>query len=385
MTSVSEPLNSLRDGRWFKLICGASYHHLPSIHILAAAYTLAGANCIDTAAEPAIVTAAIQGIDYALNQSAHWREPVHRPWLMISINDGEDPHFRKAAFDAAACPPLCRQPCVDVCPADAIAFSAPLPELNGVLDSRCYGCGRCLPVCPVEHIQTRSHIVKADAIAAQLFPQVDAVEIHTQIGRLEPFIHLWTSIQPWLSLLRAISISCPSGTGDIEYLWQLYRVVQTAQIPIIWQVDGRPMSGDIGAGTTQATIRYAQKIISAGPPGFIQLAGGTNEDTVPRLRRLGLLKQSTSSTLARSVAGVAYGSYARKLLMPLIEGNATMSGDSGAAQFDKSVQFPSCSSLGDRPETGSLRLQEAAKWASQLVRQLKPNPNFSEASMVRSV
>jgi hypothetical protein len=67
------------------------------------------------------------------------------------------------------------------------------------------------------------------------------------------------------------------------------------------------MSGDIGPGTTWATIRLAQKILEQGPPGFVQLAGGTNQATWPLIQRCRL-----------PVHGVAYGSYARKLLQPYL-------------------------------------------------------------------
>ena len=47
----SNPLHSLSKGSWFKLICGASYQHLTTVRSLAVAYSLAGADCIDVAAE----------------------------------------------------------------------------------------------------------------------------------------------------------------------------------------------------------------------------------------------------------------------------------------------------------------------------------------------
>ncbi|MEG4963954.1 4Fe-4S ferredoxin, partial [Microcoleus sp. K4-C2] len=55
MTEHYHPLNSLKSGHWFKLICGASFQHLPAVRNLTLAYTLAGADCIDVAADPAAV------------------------------------------------------------------------------------------------------------------------------------------------------------------------------------------------------------------------------------------------------------------------------------------------------------------------------------------
>ncbi|HBL14799.1 MAG TPA: 4Fe-4S ferredoxin, partial [Cyanobacteria bacterium UBA11162] len=56
-----------------------------------------------------------------------------------------------------------------------------------------------------------------------------------------------------------------------------------------WQTDGRPMSGDIGIGATRAAVKLAQKVLAAGLPGYVQLAGGTNHHTVSKLKTLGLL------------------------------------------------------------------------------------------------
>lgn len=62
MTNLRHPLHSLKQGTWFKLICGASFQDLPAVHNLSLAYTLAGVDCIDVAADPAVVEAARGGI-----------------------------------------------------------------------------------------------------------------------------------------------------------------------------------------------------------------------------------------------------------------------------------------------------------------------------------
>ena len=59
------PLQSLQKGHWFKLICGASYQHLPAVRNLSLAYALAGADCIDVAADAAVVAAAKEGLAVA--------------------------------------------------------------------------------------------------------------------------------------------------------------------------------------------------------------------------------------------------------------------------------------------------------------------------------
>ncbi|MEO1792332.1 MAG: LdpA C-terminal domain-containing domain [Cyanobacteria bacterium J06629_19] len=308
-------------------MCGASYQFLPTVRNLALAYALAGADCIDVAADLAVVAAAKEGLAVAETCAGsfaqHKENGYHRPLLMVSMSAGEDPHFRKAWFDPARCPADCPRPCERVCPAVAI-------DEIGVVRDRCYGCGRCLPICPLGLIEAQSIPTTLDVIAQSILTQVDALEIHTHVGQLESFEHLWRTINPWMGHLQLISVSCPDSDGLIDYLRSLQRVMklpsQSAGPALIWQTDGRPMSGDIGKGTTHQAVRLAQKVLSAGLPGYVQLAGGTNEHTVPKLFERGLLHRpnvDSTGALAASgaVSGIAYGSFARRLLMTALEQN----------------------------------------------------------------
>ncbi|MEM9214762.1 MAG: LdpA C-terminal domain-containing domain [Cyanobacteria bacterium P01_F01_bin.150] len=438
----SHPLQSLQDSCWFKLICGASFQHLPDVRNLTLAYALAGADCIDVAADPAVVASAREGIramkalvreqsvshllgswiygPFEQDSSAPEFSSditIQSPWLMVSLNDGEDPHFRKAAFDPERCPPDCRRPCERICPADAIVFpsdwspgssvAGSLPSILesgaqasdlgaaslpvGVLRERCYGCGRCMPVCPIQHIEAQSYMVSPAVIAPTLLPQVDAIEIHTQVGRTEQFRTLWRQLRPHIDHLKLVAISCPDvpkAQGDsaspdsysdndpyIGYLRSLHHIMtdggrQPLPGALLWQTDGRPMSGDIGKSATRATVQLAQKAIAAHLPGFVQLAGGTNDHTVPTLRRLDLLPRPP-------LAGVAYGSYARKRLAPVLEAlaNYPTHADSQSASprqpplsssFRLSNEYsPNC--LETVPEL----LSEAVQIASSLISPLK--------------
>jgi len=305
--SVTSPKASLHQGTWFKLICGASFHHLPSIRELAFLYTLAGADCIDVAAEPAIVRAAQQGI-----QRAQAEDPqAGSPWLMVSLNDGEDVHFRKAILTEAACPAECSQPCVAVCPPHAVVpLGAPASASVQVhiQADLCYGCGRCEPVCPYQRITTLGYqVAVAEVLPCLLELGVQAVEIHTRVGRQKQFEQVWGSLRPWLGQLQAVSISFNEGPGLEAYLRDVLALMDPLPEVLIWQVDGRPMSGDIGAGTSKATLRLARKVLDMGLPGYVQLAGGTNAQTVS------LLDPSWP------VAGIAFGSYARQLVAAYLE------------------------------------------------------------------
>ena len=341
MTDLFNPLLSLKEGRWFKLICGASFQHLPAVRSLTLAYTLAGADCIDVAADPAVIVAAQAGLQAAeiLGAAARKRGFLYqgRPLLMVSLNDGEDPHFRKAEFDSTQCPPECSRPCEGICPAQAITFNSIKYNKAGVLSEKCYGCGRCLPVCPYDNIEAVSYATDNGAIAPLILKSgVDAVEIHTTVGRLAEFKRLWQTISPYVEHLKLVAISCPDGKEVIDYLHSLYDAISPLHCVNIWQTDGRSMSGDIGSGTTLAAVKFGSKVLRANLPGYVQLAGGTNSYTVPKSKAMGLLKELTTQTSVKmrenglvsftsrsssgkSIAGVAYGSYARKLLLPVLE------------------------------------------------------------------
>jgi Fe-S-cluster-containing hydrogenase component 2 len=319
-----QPLNSLTKGTWFKLICGASFGHLPAIRNLAIAYTLAGADCIDVAADLAVIAAAQDGINVAhkLAQTGqnYGDSGMDPPWLMVSLNDGTDPHFRKAEFDPVKCPIDCPRPCVQICPAEAIAFTDTHP---GVIDSKCYGCGRCLPICPLGLIGTRDRTATPEGILPDLTAgKIDAIEIHTQPGHLADFQRLWQILAPIAHHLKLLAISCPDDVELIPYLRSLYDTLAATYYPqqlpfsLLWQTDGRPMSGDIGAGTTHAAIKLGEKVLTAGLPGYVQLAGGTNHYTVPKLRERGLL---ASPAGRKSINGVGYGSYARVQLSSILD------------------------------------------------------------------
>ncbi|MEA5575239.1 circadian clock protein LdpA [Anabaena sp. UHCC 0451] len=340
MTNLLAPLQSLKQGHWFKLICGASYQHLPAVRSLTLAYTLAGADCIDVAADPAVIFAAQEALVVAKTLAKNAEErgfgfKGDLPLLMVSLNDGEDPHFRKAKFDAHNCPLDCPRPCEKICPAQAIVFNNIKDSFSGIIAKKCYGCGRCLPVCPYEMIDTASDVSTPGAIAPLIMSTgIDAIEIHTKVGRLAEFQRLWTAIAPWADKLKLIAISCNDAEGLIDYLQAIYDVIAPRPQVLIWQTDGRSMSGDIGDGTTIAAIKLGQKVLAANLPGYVQLAGGTNSYTVPKLKTMGLLQGWGDGEMGRwgekitpppyhpttpSIAGVAYGSYARVLLSSVLE------------------------------------------------------------------
>ncbi|XP_037456345.1 uncharacterized protein LOC119327288 isoform X1 [Triticum dicoccoides] len=329
---------ALRRGDWVKLICGASFEDAADVRNLSLVYTLAGVDCIDCAADKSVVSAVNEGIDVA----ASIVPEVQRPWVMVSVNDDcRDLHFRKAEFDPEDCPPNCSKPCEKVCPADAISLkrvmvggehaqSDPICDKleDGVIMERCYGCGRCLSVCPYDRISAMSY-VRDPATTAELLKRsdVDAIEIHTTGKGIGMFSTLWNSLGESINNVKLVAVSLPNaGASTIDFMNATYMIMKSnLEGYNLWQLDGRPMSGDIGRGATRETVSFAVDLTSVQdrPLGFYQLAGGTNLYTVDCLKKAGLFKARTLPGTRTTekvgsqealIGGIAYGGYARKIV-----------------------------------------------------------------------
>ena len=293
--------SKIEQNKWVKLICGASNEDIISIEDLCAIYSAAGVDYIDVAAEQSIVQAARNGIK--------WAKEIFgtSPGLMISISDGRDIHFRKAKFDPLKCPTNCPRPCERICPTSAI-------DHFGVKESKCYGCGRCLNSCPLNLISDYEYNLSNKNLS-QTLQQIkpDAVEIHTDITRIDAFIKVASTLKNSGVKLKKISVSCGLNQSKKDpkdlskALWDRYEILVKHNVPLIWQLDGRPMSGDLTPSTGKDTVKLWENIGSQLPPGLIQLAGGTNERTHEFLK------------VNNFPDGIAFGSSARKIMQPLIE------------------------------------------------------------------
>tara|TARA_A100001388_G_scaffold230685_1_gene182806 strand:- start:7160 stop:8182 length:1023 start_codon:yes stop_codon:yes gene_type:complete len=300
----SQKNNKIKTDKWVKLICGASNEDVTAIEDLCAVYSAAGVDYIDVAAEESIVQAARRGIK--------WSEKFFgtSPGLMISISDGKDIHFRKAKFDPSKCPSNCPRPCEKICPTFAI-------DNSGINECKCYGCGRCIKSCPLKLISDYEYNLSKDDLDSTLQKiKPDAVEIHTEINHIDSFEKVVAILKNSQAKLDKISVSCGLNQSAqkskdpkdlLKAFWERYEILNALNIPIIWQLDGKPMSGDLGPTTCKDTVKLFHRIGSDLPPGLIQLAGGTNGRTHEFLNKNNFPD------------GIAFGSSARKIMQPFIE------------------------------------------------------------------
>ena len=294
--------DALKKGNWVKLICGASNQDLPSIADLCAIYGAAGVHCIDLAADEAVINVARDALDWV--QASYG----NKPWLMISLSDGKDAHFRKAWFDTNLCPSNCSRPCQNICPAKAIE------NKGGVIPEKCYGCGRCIDRCPLGIIQEKDRKLSLQDFAPLLKAiKPDAIEIHTAPGRSKAFKKTIEEIMKGGLQFSRLSVSCGLQGYGINYeklaeeLWIRHEALRMHNLKPLWQLDGRRMSGDLGKGAAKVAVKLWEKIRPIAPPGPLQLAGGTNESTIKYLPKF------------NGPEGVAFGGKARKIIQPWLQ------------------------------------------------------------------
>jgi hypothetical protein len=179
-----------------------------------------------------------------------------------------------------------------------------------------------LPACPYGLIQERDHRLGLAAVAELLISiRPDAIEIHTAPGHDEGFETLLQSLDQASLSLRRLAVSCgleAHGMAAEELattFWRRHSRLRCRGFSPLWQLDGRPMSGDVGAGTARSAVQLWRTMRSIAPPGPLQLAGGTNHHTLHHLNS------------DEQPAGIAFGGVARRLLLPLLK-EAQLRGES---------------------------------------------------------
>lgn len=290
----SPVITKLQEHKFHKLIIGAALKDYKTIEEFAYLFTHAQADVIDISAFPHSVISAKKGITQALEEDASLTEPL----IMVSVNIGQDPHFRRIELKEENCTECLA--CVPTCPSGA--FQNNEFSYN---DDLCFGCSLCLSSCHFDALEftnwsafeTKS-LIELQAIGAR------AIEIHLN-NELDAFSEFYKSIPEFE--LESFCI----GSGQMDPA-QLVKAAETiiqevknkhgAAKALIIQVDGKAMSGAAEQNTDIVSIEAAKSIMHLqSDTVFIQLAGGITDKSFTKAFEAGV-----------KVNGVAIGSYARK-------------------------------------------------------------------------
>lgn len=310
MQQTHKYLNALREKSFHKLIIGAALKDYQAIEDFSYIFTSAGADALDISAFPLSVVSANQGIDKALAEDPR----LSRPLLMVSVNIGEDPHFRRIELDTDRCTECLA--CIPTCPSNAFSDNAGAFAYNPDL---CFGCSNCLPACPFEALSFDQWSPFLPHSLRELVELgANAIEIHLN-QNLEAFNDFYAQLPANLFSLESFCIgSTVSSEAELinsaDCVISNFYAKYPANQSFILQIDGEALSGarfsqdaakdQISIAKAKIIIKHIEDMHSAYKDKiFVQLAGGITENSFAKAR---------SENLA--ISGVAIGSYARKYL-----------------------------------------------------------------------
>ncbi len=292
----------LREGRYFKLICGAGNEDAGEVYKLTLVYALAGAAGVDLSARAEVVRSAAKAVAEAERLAPRFKvKEFIAPFLTISFGMPGDPHVRKAKILQDACT-RCNA-CIPVCPTDAI------PKGLVILEARCIGCGACGAACQddaigYDHKDIEVERTLRDCVEAG----AENIELHAAVPDHEE------SLREWRLAAKVLPVGFLSVCLDRGYLsnHELRRRIELmlaeAKGRMIVQADGIPMSGGKDDyNTTLQAIATADIVAKMKLPVHILLSGGTNSKTV-----------ELSKACAVPYAGASLGTYARHLVYSFI-------------------------------------------------------------------
>tara|TARA_B100000287_G_scaffold381553_1_gene385999 strand:- start:14 stop:1027 length:1014 start_codon:yes stop_codon:yes gene_type:complete len=292
----------MRNGRLFKLICGAGNEDAEEVYKLCLVYTLAGANAIDMSANIEVVKAAIQGVNDAETLLKDYElESYTRPYLTVSIGMPGDHHVRKAKILDDNCTEC--DACIPVCPTDAI------PDILKIIESRCIGCGACGVACQDDAIGYNHKEIEIESVLKDCVSLgIENIELHAAVLDDGPVLKEW-------EIINEIN---PSGFNSVcldrGYLsnhglkTRIKKMLEICPDRMIVQADGIPMAGgEDDYRTTLQAVACADIVDKFSFPVFILLSGGTNS-----------LSIELSQKCSVPYAGVSIGTYARHLVYEYI-------------------------------------------------------------------
>jgi Fe-S-cluster-containing hydrogenase component 2 len=298
-------LTKLQEQQFHKLIIGAALKDYKTIEDYAYLFTHAGADAIDISAFPHSVISAQKGIKQAIQEDINLNEPL----IMVSVNIGEDPHFRRIELNLENCTECLA--CVPSCPSQA--FTLDQFTYN---EDLCFGCSACLPTCNFDALSFVSWSAFDSKSLSELQALgANAIEIHLN-NDLDAFAEFYRNMSTEFKLesfcIGSDQMEVPELQAAARRIIEEVNHKHGLNRAFIIQCDGTPMSGarDLGLDTDMRSINNARLIldtIQTYYPNrsniYIQLAGGITEASLAKAKNHGV-----------PVNGVAIGSYARKKL-----------------------------------------------------------------------
>lgn len=279
----------LKNGKCFKLVCGAGNEDAAEVEKLVKLYSSAGCKFFDLSAKPEIVDAAKRGLE------------GREGYLCVSVGIKGDPHVRKARIDGEKC--IGCHKCEEICTQKAIRNS----KINS---ARCIGCGKCQKVCRHGAI---SYVCENKDLSEVLPPLIekgiDCIELHAMGVCDDEVFEKWGYINEIFDGL--LSICTSRGHLSEEKMIERIKTMTACRKPFstIVQADGFPMSGGKDDyKTTLQAVSTAEIVQNAKLPVYIMLSGGTNSKTA-ELAKLCLIDYN----------GIAIGSFARKIVARYID------------------------------------------------------------------
>lgn len=292
---------------YFKLICGAGNESLTEIRRLSTVYTIAGATVIDVPPNVDSVKSALEGVAIGERIARdNNRCVLMRPLIMVSINSGDDPHFRKAHIDSARCTSCGK--CLEVCTEGAIKGSVGTEKLH-VFSKKCIGCGKCKLRCTELAIHFTFTRYDLNAALNQCVEGgAEAIELHASTLDYFDAVSNWNKISSFASINHISLCVGRSFLSDEQIIYLVKTAYELSKGRMIVQADGDPMSGgEDDYNSTLQAIATSDVIRKSKIPVVITASGGTNSKT-----------RELADMCNVVISGVSIGSFARKIVRKYI-------------------------------------------------------------------